>query len=179
MKIALARIIKFVTWICVFSGYTQVAYANVLERQFMPQVSIFKDHSSTELEIRVKESNHAAQYRSSVNSFLPISMPFNVISKTGTPIDYRLSLLLSQHYCGEGDGNNLTGLEPLTGVTTTLDGKDLALVGSGQSGSEGYVYSDKTEQEHAISLSFPEVSQLAVTKQCYGSLGILAELTTF
>ncbi|PSU87542.1 hypothetical protein [Photobacterium kishitanii] len=155
------------------SAYSVLVQAAVIESIFSPQVTIFKSSVSDALEIIAKKNNFIAQYDESKHAFKPISIPFEVRSRKGTPINYRLTLPLSQHFCKNTVTKSIT---PLTGLQFWLDGQPLAPVASSLPGNRGYLFEKQVKNNHIIGIQYPPQPQTNVEQQCYGILGVQAEI---
>lgn len=155
---------------CSYSGFIQ---ASVIEHTFLPHVTIFKSSPSDTLEIIASKTDFIAQYDVSKQTFKPITIPFEVKSKKGNPINYRLTLPLSQHFCEDVETSEVSSLSALQ---FWLDGQPFAPTESSLPGNSGYLFENQVRNDHAIRIQYPIHPQKNVEQRCYGTLGIQAEI---
>ncbi|HIF9335437.1 TPA: hypothetical protein ACX6RM_003751 [Photobacterium damselae] len=156
-----------------FSTYSGLIQASVIEHTFSPHVTIFKSSSSDALEIIAPKTDFIAQYDMSKQTFKPITIPFEVKSKKGSPINYRLTLPLSQHFCEDVVTSEVS---PLAALQFWLDGQPFAPTTSSLPGNDGYLFENQVRNDHAIRIQYPIHSQKNAEQRCYGTLGIQAEI---
>ncbi|WP_340642457.1 hypothetical protein [Photobacterium damselae] len=160
-------------FVCLTCVWVELSQAAPIVKPFHPEVTIFKAKPSDSIEIIASQVNFNATYNSSKEAFNPIHIPFKVKSVNDTPLNYRITLQVSEHYCKNENGS----LEPLGGKVTTFLGKEnFPLVSSGLPGAEGYRFDQKVEGSHTLSMLFEDGSlpQLSSVQFCYGFLGIIA-----
>ncbi|MGR5227274.1 hypothetical protein ACPV30_02000 [Photobacterium damselae] len=155
-----------------FSTYSGLIQASVIEHTFSPNVTIFKS-SSDALEITAPKTDFIAQYDVSKQTFKPITIPFEVKSKKGSPINYRLILPLSQHFC---EDTITSDVSPLAALQFWLDGQPFAPTTSSLPGNNGYLFENQVRNDHTILIQYPIHPQKNTEQRCYGTLGIQAEI---
>lgn len=144
--------------IALFCSYASAT--DVKSHTFLPFV-VIAGSSTDAIEIRTKQQIFTATYSVERQSFLPLSIPFEVVSLNGEPLNYRLTLPISIHQCEE------TGL---FGVDVTLGGEHWPALGRVFNGSLN---------EHQMDLTFERVLQVEGVKQdCFGSLSVQVEVET-
>ncbi|ELU8562255.1 hypothetical protein PO80_02515 [Vibrio parahaemolyticus] len=130
-------------------------------------VYISKSEASEEIEIISQDKIHQANYTKQKQTFEDIIIPFRVRSPMEVQDNYNLTLTESIHVC------EATPLEVSVEVdgTKVIKGDVLQRLPFVQSDSQ-YKWSD-----HLLSLSYPQIQQETVAKQCNGVVGIVVELT--
>ncbi|MFM2582438.1 hypothetical protein [Vibrio campbellii] len=136
---------------------------------FTPEVTIFKDNNFGDIEITGKR-DYQALYDTKLQAFKPLNIDFGVKNRSGEILEYSLTLPVSQHYC---EGNS--GLVPLNGLSFTLDGKPFAPTNSDEGGHGGQTFSGSVHQ-HRLEVQYPNLPQSGDNQQCYGVLGLSAEV---
>ncbi|EJE8516373.1 hypothetical protein M5252_004728 [Vibrio parahaemolyticus] len=156
---------KYITamFIAMFSNYAISSVGKNIDIN----VYISKSEASEEIEIISQDKIHQAIYTKQKQTFEDIIIPFRVRSPMEVQNHYNLTLTESIHVCGA------TPLEVGVAVdgTKVIKGDVLQRLPFLQSDSQ-YKWSD-----HLLSLSYPQIEQETVAKQCDGVIGIVVELT--
>ena len=143
--------------------YLFVGVVNAGEtRTFAPFV-VIEGTGGQVIEIRADERMVSAVYSSSEQSFHPLSIPFQVVSVSGEPIDYQLSLVTSVHQCKREGGVSEIGVD----VEVKLDGNAWPVNGSSFTGKR---------DEHTMNLTYGPVPQIDLSQSCFGTLRVQAEV---
>lgn len=143
--------------------YLFVGVVNAAEtRTFTPFV-VIEGAGGQVIEIRADKRVFSALYSSPEQSFHPLSIPFQVVSVSGEPIDYQLSLVTSVHQCKRAGGVADIGVD----VEVKLDGKVWPVDGASFTGKS---------DEHKMNLTYGLVPQIELPQSCFGTLRVQAEV---
>lgn len=145
--------------------------ANAIERALTPYVSIFNRSNSGAIQIKAPRTQFVIPYSDDDGSFSPLAIEFNVISLSETPIDYRLTLPLSQHFCVVDNKDTALTLKDIT-----IDGAPIASSLSTLPGHKGILTTGVKEKTHVMTVTYPRIERSSSSIFCYGTLGIQAEV---
>ncbi|YCO02439.1 hypothetical protein ACB087_10125 (plasmid) [Vibrio sp. VNB-15] len=132
-------------------------------RTLTPYVTIF-GASSDAIKIQAKENTFSVRYSVEEQAFLPLDIPFDVVSLSGDVLNYRLTLPFQSAVClHEGVAREIKN------PSIRLDGAVWPEAGLPFNGSLN---------THTMRFSFPVVEQKNTMQECYGVLGVRVEVMT-
>ncbi|MFQ0976728.1 MULTISPECIES: hypothetical protein [Vibrio] len=141
------------------------------EISLMPSVRIVKDQGASGIEITPEQKLYTTKYDVGAQSFLPLRMGFDVTSTRNQLINYNLTIT-PQNYCrGEGETND----REINGVEYTFDGQPVMPSETSLEINSG-PHATSNINRHELTLNFPTIGQNQDFQQCYGFVGILAEV---
>ncbi|WP_318462308.1 hypothetical protein [Photobacterium leiognathi] len=138
-------------------------FSNVLSKTFNPRVVIFNDVSSDELEIRAPQKEFYARYDTDTQTFHELTIPFDVISKKGTTVDYLMTIPIMTSSCN-ADKETVFFDVNLSIDDKLWDGTGLRFTGINNS--------------HKMKLNYPRIEQKNINQQCTGTIGIQVQMAT-
>ncbi|WP_045409904.1 hypothetical protein [Vibrio jasicida] len=140
------------------------AFASDAEiRILAPYVTIF-GVTSDAIEIQAKNTTFRVSYSVDDQAFLPLDIPFDVVSTSGSPLDYRLTLPIHSTVCRfEGEERQVEN------PTVRLDGEVWP---------EGGALFNGALKSHVMRFSFPVITQKNTHQECYGVVGVRVEVAT-
>ncbi|MBE8574173.1 hypothetical protein [Vibrio sp. OPT18] len=143
-------------FLCIFSS--SVMATNLGSGIFIPQVTI-DGNTSDAIKIQAKESLFLTVYSVEEQRFQPLSIPFDVVSLSGSDLPYRLTLPTSIHEC-EISGE--------VGVEVKLNNAEWSQEGSEFNGAF---------DSHVMNLVYESVPQQEdISQSCFGTLKVQVEV---
>ncbi|WP_404973627.1 hypothetical protein [Vibrio campbellii] len=141
--------------------YSHQSLAAVVH-EFRPSVTI-EDTSGEALEIYASQTMFEVPYSFISQSFMPLSIPFEVVSVKGNAVDYRLSAVSASAVClNEETEENIK-------VEYRLDSQEWPASGLQYNG---------IRNAHVLDVAFPMMEQGSKSIQCEGQIGVQVELMT-
>ncbi|MFQ2048379.1 hypothetical protein ACK34J_05450 [Aeromonas veronii] len=156
------RGVFFVGALCLLCTKTIAA---PLERVLDVSVNVVVNSASAQLEIIAPRTDFLVVYLSSLGTFQPLDIPFTVRQLDGTDHNYELSLAQLRAQCS-ASGGVVSQLMP----TARLDGQPFDALFPGRGVAN-------PEQAHVLTLTFPGISQAAVSQACDGVAAVIAAVS--
>ncbi|TDE25346.1 hypothetical protein E1100_00010 [Vibrio owensii] len=153
--------------------YSVMVEATVIEHLFTPQVTIVKPEMPKGVEIKTEQTNYSTSYDFSKETFLNLVIPFKVVSVYSNPVSYTLTMPTSHHTCINTSSGETTELK---GLNFSLDGFNLDPELSGLPNSSGYTFTTSNQNNHELTISYPQIYRLKASQDCSGTIGIQAEV---
>ncbi|WP_305816449.1 hypothetical protein [Photobacterium leiognathi] len=140
--------------------FTHPLSATVISRTFTPNVTIFNNSHSDGLEIVAPQKDFVLLYDSDRQTFHDLKIPFDVVSKKGTVVDYKLSLPIIEGSCILGDDSENIVLDIYVN-DNKWDGDGLPFSG--------------VRNSHVMTIAYPNLEQKNIDQKCFGIIGVQVE----
>ncbi|UKA04000.1 hypothetical protein [Photobacterium damselae] len=145
---------------------------------FPVSMDVLVPQTSTSFEIVANKTNFIALYDVDNNKFKDLVIPFKVVSKTVSEIDYNIQIAYAKNICADSSmrppsSNIVNGVE--LPISIKLDSKIHDIAQPNYKG-ENYGTTSGLEREHKILVSFSRLPQTNISQECQGALGLLAQL---
>ena len=158
-------------------GKTNFVYSNsTITHIFTPSVTIKNIIPTDALAFILPQNHFAVKYDEQAQRFMPLFVPFSILSKRTEPTSYQLRLNRAIHFCQNEQDASIKLLEP---VETRLDGQPLLAEDikplTAFSPANSFQVSGK--QEHQLELIFPELPQQSgFAQNCQGNITLQLEV---